>query len=85
MNMAKIEKNIDDIEREVTKCNKILAKGEKMSLGDAIKLGRKTNSIASTIRKNIKTYEVSTACWCSVPPALTIFIRVPPLPNQRTR
>jgi hypothetical protein len=62
MSIAKIQKNIDDLERKVTKSNKIVAKGEKMSLSDAIKLGRKGNSICSTLKKNIKEYDVSTPC-----------------------
>jgi hypothetical protein len=62
MSAAKILKNIDDLERKATKSNKIVAKGDKISFGDAIKLGRKGNSICSTIKKNIKEYEVSTLC-----------------------
>jgi hypothetical protein len=56
--LKKIFKNLDDLERKVTKSNKIVQKGEKMSLGDAIKLGRKSNSITSTINKGIKEYDV---------------------------
>jgi hypothetical protein len=62
MSIAKIQKNLDDLERKATKANKIVSKGEKMSFGDAIKLGRKGNSICSTIKKIIKAYEVSTPC-----------------------
>jgi hypothetical protein len=54
MSFQRIEKNIDDLEREITKNNKIVSKGDKISVGDAIKLGRKGNSILSTIKKNIK-------------------------------
>lgn len=57
--MDKVQKNLDAIERKLGKCNKIVEKGEKMNLGDAIKLGRKSNSIVSTIKKGIKEYEVS--------------------------
>jgi hypothetical protein len=57
--LKKIFKNLDDLERKVTKSNKIVQKGEKISLGDAIKLGRKSNSITSTINKGIKEYDVS--------------------------
>jgi hypothetical protein len=57
--LKKIFKNLDDLERKVTKSNKIVQKGEKMSLGDAIKLGRKSNSVTSTINKGIKEYNVS--------------------------
>lgn len=56
--LKKIFKNLDDLERKVTKSNKIVQKGEKISLGDAIKLGRKSNSITSTINKGIKEYDV---------------------------
>jgi hypothetical protein len=57
--MDKVQKSINDLQRRVEKSNKIVAKGEKMSLGDAIKLGRKSNSITSTIKKSIKEYDVS--------------------------
>lgn len=53
----KIFKNLDDLERKVTKSNKIAQKGEKMGYGDAIKLGRKSNSITSTINKGVKEYD----------------------------
>lgn len=59
MSLLKIQKNIDDLERKVTKSNKIVAKGDKITVRDAIKLGLKSNSIVSTIKKNIKDYEVS--------------------------
>ncbi|KAH7305751.1 hypothetical protein BKA65DRAFT_560073 [Rhexocercosporidium sp. MPI-PUGE-AT-0058] len=54
--MEKVYKNLSDIERKLTKSNKIVSKGEKLSLGDAIKLGRKSNSIVSTIRKGTEEY-----------------------------
>lgn len=57
--MDKVQKSMNDLERRVEKSNKIVAKGEKMSLGDAIKLGRKSNSITATIKKSIKEYDVS--------------------------
>jgi hypothetical protein len=57
--MDKIIKNIDDIERKLIKTNKIVSKGNSMKLGDAIKLGRKSNSIVSTINKTVKEYDVS--------------------------
>lgn len=57
--MDKVQKHLNDIERKVGKCNKIAEKGEKISLADAIKLGRKSNSIVSTIKKCIKDYDVS--------------------------
>jgi hypothetical protein len=56
--MEKVQKSMNDLERKITKSNKIVSKGEKMSLGDAIKLGRKSNSIVSTIKKSIKEYDV---------------------------
>jgi hypothetical protein len=58
MSLEKIYKQLDDIERKVTKSNKIAGKGEKISLGDAIKLGVKANSISSVLKKNIKEFEV---------------------------
>jgi len=58
MSFAKISKNLDDLERKATKSNNIIAKGDKIGLGDAIKLGQKTNSITSTLKKTIKEYEV---------------------------
>lgn len=65
--MKKVFKNLDDLERRVTKSNKIAQKGEKIGYGDAIKLGRKSNSITSTINKGIKDYDVSDPAlrsWC---------------------
>ncbi|KAF2663375.1 hypothetical protein BT63DRAFT_419183 [Microthyrium microscopicum] len=57
MTYSSITKNLGDIERKLTKSIKILEKQEKMSVGDTIKLARKTNSIVSTINKGIKDYE----------------------------
>lgn len=59
--LKKIFKNLDDLERKVAKSNKIAQKGEKMGYGDAIKLGRKSNSITSTINKGVKEYDVNTS------------------------
>lgn len=58
MSVAKIQKNIEDLQRKATKSNKIVAKGDKIGYSDAIKLGQKSNSITSTIRKTIKEYDV---------------------------
>ncbi|KAF1984061.1 hypothetical protein K402DRAFT_395995 [Aulographum hederae CBS 113979] len=60
MSMDKVSKNLDDLERKLTKSNKIVAKGEKLSLSDAIKLGQKSNAMTSTIRKGIKEYDGTT-------------------------
>lgn len=57
--MEKVQKDLNDIERKLNKCNKIAEKGEKIGYADAIKLGRKSNSIVSTIKKCIKDYDVS--------------------------
>lgn len=57
MSAQKIGNWIDDIERKVTKSNKIAAKGSKISVLDAVKLGRKGNSIVATVKKIIKEYE----------------------------
>lgn len=59
MTIDKVQKNMSDLERKLIKSNKLVAKGEKMGVGDAIKLGRKSNSMVSTINKNIKEYDVS--------------------------
>jgi len=56
--MDKIQKNLSDIERKLTKSNALAAKGENMKLGDTIKLARKSNSIISTVKKGIKEYKV---------------------------
>jgi uncharacterized protein YeeX (DUF496 family) len=56
--MDKITKSLSDIERKITKGNKIIAKGDSLKFGDAIKLGAKSNSIVSTIKKSIKDYAV---------------------------
>jgi len=57
MSYQSIQKNLGDIERKLTKSNKIVAKGGDMKLGDALKLGAKANSITSTIKKGIKDYQ----------------------------
>ncbi|KIW04377.1 uncharacterized protein PV09_04661 [Verruconis gallopava] len=57
MSIAKVEKLIDDLERKATKATKIVAKGDKLTYGDAIKLGRKSNSMISTVKKGIKEYD----------------------------
>jgi hypothetical protein len=56
MSLQKIEKNLGDIERKLGKSNKIASKDD-IKLGDAIKLGTKSNSIVSTIKKEIKEYQ----------------------------
>ncbi|KAF1814238.1 hypothetical protein P152DRAFT_265305 [Eremomyces bilateralis CBS 781.70] len=58
--MDKVQKALDDLERKATKSVKIISKGEKLSVGDAIKLGRKTNSMISTMKKAVKGYEGTT-------------------------
>ncbi|KAK8111970.1 uncharacterized protein PG998_008427 [Apiospora kogelbergensis] len=55
--MEKVQVNLDALERKLTKANKIAAKGEKMKVGDAIKLGRKSQSMASTINKGMREYD----------------------------
>jgi hypothetical protein len=56
--LEKIQKNLSDIERKLTKASKVASKGANIKLGDAIKLGTKNNSIVSTIKKGIKEYSV---------------------------
>lgn len=60
MSYTDISKSLSDIERKVTKSNKIIAKGGDLNYKDAIKLGTKSQSICSTIKKGIKEYGVST-------------------------
>lgn len=55
--MDKVQKNLGDLERKLTKANKIVSKGDKLGLSDAIKLGRKSNGIVSSINKGIKDYD----------------------------
>ncbi|KAF6803320.1 hypothetical protein CSOJ01_10960 [Colletotrichum sojae] len=56
MSYADISKSLSDIERKVAKSNKIIAKGSDLNYKDAIKLGTKSQSICSTIKKGIKDY-----------------------------
>jgi hypothetical protein len=57
--MDKVRQSIDDVERKLTKIDKITSKGaSKMTVKDVIKLARKGNSINSTIKKGIKSYNV---------------------------
>ena len=56
--MEKVNMHLGAIERKLGKANKIAEKREKLSLKDAIKLGRKSNSIVSTVKKTIKDLEV---------------------------
>jgi hypothetical protein len=58
MSVEKIQKNLNDIERKLTKSIKLAGKGADIKLGDAIKLGRKSNSIVSTVKKGVKEYSV---------------------------
>jgi hypothetical protein len=48
---SKITKNLDDVERKLTKGNKIAAKGTSLGYRDAIKLGAKSNSIVYVSRQ----------------------------------
>lgn len=64
--MDKVQKNLNDVERKLGKANKIVAKGSSMTIGDAIKLGRKSNSVTSTIRKGIKEYDARPPCLSCV-------------------
>lgn len=70
MSVAKVQGHIDAIERKLTKSIKIAEKGSSTKLGDVIKLGRKTNSIVSELKKGVAEYDVSTAPATSdtVPP-----------------
>jgi hypothetical protein len=61
MSLDKVQKNLSDIERKLGKSNKIVGKGSNIKLTDAIKLGSKSNSIVSTIKKGIKEYSVRPA------------------------
>lgn len=59
MSVKKVQAHIDAIQRKLEKSIKIADKGPNMKLGDVIKLGRKTNSIVSEIKKSINEYDVS--------------------------
>lgn len=59
MSVKKVQGHIDAIQRKLEKSIKIADKGPNMKLGDVIKLGRKTNSIVSEIKKSINEYDVS--------------------------
>jgi len=56
--MDKVNTHLGAIERKLGKANKIAEKREKLSLKDAIKLGRKSNSIVSTVKKMAKDVDV---------------------------
>lgn len=58
MSVKKVQGHIDAIQRKLEKSIKIADKGPNMKLGDVIKLGRKTNSIVSEIKKSISEYDV---------------------------
>ncbi|KAL8302194.1 hypothetical protein RB597_002515 [Gaeumannomyces tritici] len=55
--MEKVQTNLDGLERKLGKANKIAAKGDKMRMGDAIKLARKSQSMSSTMDKAVKEYD----------------------------
>ncbi|KAG6360007.1 hypothetical protein INS49_011063 [Diaporthe citri] len=57
MSVKKVQGHIDAIQRKLEKSIKIADKGPNMKLGDVIKLGRKTNSIVSEIKKSISEYD----------------------------
>lgn len=71
--MEKVQVNLDALERKLTKANKIAAKGEKMKVGDAIKLGRKSQSMASTINKGMREYDVCPLISNQALPLLPLF------------
>lgn len=58
MSVKKVQGHIDAIQRKLEKSIKIAEKGPNTKLGDVIKLGRKTNSIVSEIKKSISEYDV---------------------------
>lgn len=58
MTVKKVESHIDAIERKLGKSIKIAEKGNDMKLGDVLKLGRKTNSIVSELKKSVSEYDV---------------------------
>lgn len=60
MSISKVESHIDAIERKLGKAIKIAEKGNGMKLGDVIKLGQKTNSIVSELKKSVSEYDVRT-------------------------
>ncbi len=66
MSFSGIETRLSDIERKLTKSNKIAGKGAALNYKDAIKLGAKSNSMVSTIKKGIKEYSVRNPRYFSV-------------------
>lgn len=58
MSVKNVEAHIDAIERKLAKSIKIAEKGESVKLGDVVKLGRKTNSIVSELKKSLAEYDV---------------------------
>lgn len=65
MSVKKVQGHIDAIQRKLEKSIKIADKGPNMKLGDVIKLGRKTNSIVSEIKKSISEYDVGHPQSCA--------------------
>lgn len=59
MSVKHVQGHISAIERKLGKTVKIAEKGADMKLSDVIKLGRKTNSIVSELKKSTNDYEVS--------------------------
>ncbi|KAI3398749.1 hypothetical protein diail_8616 [Diaporthe ilicicola] len=57
MSVQKVQGHIDAIQRKLEKSIRIADKGPNMKLGDVVKLGRKTNSIVSEIKKSISEYD----------------------------
>lgn len=58
MSFAKVTKDIDALERKLGKSIKIASKGDKLSMGDVLKLGSKTSAIEKTLKSATKEYGV---------------------------
>lgn len=73
MSIKNVESHIDAVERKLTKSVKIAEKGDGIKLGDIIKLGQKTNSIVSELKKALAQYDVRTylSIHSAIHPSLT--------------
>lgn len=59
MSVKNVQGHIDAIERKLGKSIKIAEKGQNLKLQDVVKMGTKTRSIVSEIKKAVSAYEVS--------------------------
>jgi hypothetical protein len=61
--MEKVLKDLTDIERKLSKIDKISSKGaSSLTVKEIVKLSRKGSSVASCMKKCVKNYEVGFHC-----------------------